>query len=119
MAEIQGKVWGNTQTITNMNGVCVNLIHCNAGGYCSWHKHNNKYNRFFVIDGIMTIEVEKKDYDLVDKTVLSQEESTTVKPGEFHRFIANTDVIALEIYWTELTEDIERRSCGGAQISEE
>lgn len=117
--EIQGKVWGDTTTIENRNGVCVNLITCKSGGHCSWHLHKSKYNRFVVIDGALTIEVEKNDYSLTDKTHLFDGDSMTVKPGEMHRFIAETDTVALEVYWVELTEDIERRSCGGAQISEE
>lgn len=63
----------------------------------------------------MHIHIEKDDYKLTDVTTLGMPgDFTTVKPGEFHMFKAETDVVALEIYYPEpLTEDIIRNSCGG------
>ena len=110
---IQGKIWGTTSEIFNKNNVEVHRIEAKKGGYCSIHKHEHKYNMFFVESGSLSIEVWKNDYDLVDITHLCQGQSTIVKPGEYHRFGANGDTVAFEIYWTELSsDDIVRKNCG-------
>ena len=112
----QGKVWGNTSEIFNQNNVEIHRIEAKANGYCSIHKHQHKYNMFFVETGILMVEVWKNDYDLVDTTLLKAKEYTIVKPGEFHKFTAKTDVIAYEIYWTTLdSSDIIRKTSGGIE----
>lgn len=65
--------------------------------------------------GRMFIEVHKNDYALVDVTELGPGEFTTVRPGEFHRFITKGEPAqALEIYYPEeLSEDIVRKDVGG------
>jgi len=65
--------------------------------------------------GQLLIKVWKHDYDLIDETALGPQESTTVKPGEYHRFeVTEKDTVAYEIYWTELdSEDIAREDHGG------
>lgn len=113
--EIQGKIWGATSTIFNNNNVCINRIEGIKGKCCSKHKHDHKFNLFFVEHGSMDIVVWKNDYDLVDITTLKQHDKTIVKPGEFHRFeIVEDNTVAYEIYWTELDEgDIVRETVGG------
>ena len=109
----QGKVWGFTSHLFAKNNVSIHRIQVDPGGYCSKHKHNHKYNMFYVEEGALDIEVWKNDYDLVDKTVLVKGDFMSVKPGEYHLFKANKDTIAFEIYWPELlSEDIQRKSVG-------
>lgn len=109
-----GKVWGETSLLFCRNNVEIHRIVGDKGGYCSKHKHNHKYNRFFVEKGSLEIRV-WKDYGLVDYTVLNDGESLTVPPGIYHRFhVLKQDTIAYEIYWTEIgPQDIERESVGG------
>lgn len=116
---MQGKCWGDTTTVFDNSQVCINLININAKGYCSIHKHEHKFNAFHVIKGLLEIRVAKNDYRLTDSTTLRDGQSTTVKPGEYHQFLARTEVQALEIYWTELGEDISRKSCGGSDFSKD
>jgi mannose-6-phosphate isomerase-like protein (cupin superfamily) len=112
--EIQGKVWGSTSTIFKNHNVQINRIEAKKGTHCSTHSHEHKFNRFFVESGKLRIRIWKNDYDLVDVTDLEACESTTVKPGENHRFEAIEDTVAYEIYWTELdSNDIVRKDCGG------
>jgi len=60
------------------------------------------------------VEIHKKDYELVDKTVLIPNEFTVVSPGEYHKFISSSATTALEIYWSELNHnDIIRKDVGG------
>ncbi len=110
----QGKIWGITEALFNKNNVEMHRIQIKTNGYCSKHKHTHKYNMFYVEEGQLEVHIDKNDYDLTDITVLEKGQSTIVKPGEYHKFIANTFVIAYEIYWTELdTNDIQRQNVGG------
>lgn len=111
-----GKVWGWTRKIFESPYVQVNMIMVNPSRFCSEHKHEHKYNAFFILDGILDIKVWKNDYELVDLTVANQYDMITVSPGEFHKFENNSEKIveALEIYWVEnIATDIIRRVCGG------
>jgi len=115
-----GKIWGWTTPILQVNGVQIERIHINKGGYCSVHKHEFRFNAFYIISGTLEVSVWKNDYELCDKTVLSQNDITIVKPHEYHRFLAKSDVEALEIYWTEdaSSNDIIRKLCGGTTTGE-
>ena len=115
MNSVQGKVWGNTKPLFLKNNVEIHRIEATAGGYCSKHCHEHKYNLFFVERGKLKITVWKNDYDLVDETIISSGESTVVPPKEYHTFEALEDAVAYEIYWVELLEkDINRENCGGS-----
>ena len=108
-----GKVWGQTSTIFQ-NGVFeFHHIIFNKGSKCSKHKHKYKWNGFYVTKGKLIIRVWKNDYNLMDETLLTEGEWTTVKPGEYHQFEAVSDGEALELYWAEFDHnDIERETVG-------
>ena len=115
MNSIQGKIWGNTRPLFFKNNVEIHRIETSKGGYCSKHCHEYKHNLFYVERGKLLITAWKNDYDLVDKTVISTGEATSVPPKEYHTFEALEDTVAYEIYWVELSEkDIKRENCGGA-----
>jgi len=109
-----GKVWGETRLLLATPFVEVHELQIDANGYCSKHKHERKANAFYVMTGSLEVEVFKRDYDLVDRTVLSPGDIMVVQPGEFHRFHALSPVTCLELYYPEaLSEDIVRESVGG------
>jgi mannose-6-phosphate isomerase-like protein (cupin superfamily) len=110
---ISGKVWGQTKLI-EANGVLeLHRIDVVAGGKCSEHCHQSKWNGFYVESGKLLIRVWKEKYSLVDETILGPGDYTKVPPGEFHQFVALTDVVAYELYWAEFDhDDIRRRSVG-------
>ncbi len=109
-----GKVWGQTIELLKTPLIEVHHILINKNCVCSMHKHEFKWNMFYVVSGQLVIEVEKNDYDLLDMTEIGPGEWTSVKPNEFHRFRSITDVEALEIYYLEpLTADIVRKNVGG------
>lgn len=113
---IAGKVWGETRLLWKTPFVEVHLLDVKAGAYCSMHHHERKWNAFVLIEGELTIEVEKAEYGLTDRTVLrARGDLMIVKPGEAHRFVTGTvSACALEIYCPDtLSEDIVRRDCGG------
>ena len=111
---IEGKVWGTTEPLIVNSSLEVHRITVMKGGYCSLHKHQSKYNAFYVMTGKLIIERHKKDYDLKDITRLESNEFTIVPPGEYHKFEAVYVTTALEMYWSELNHnDIIRNGVGG------
>lgn len=115
MLNKQGKVWGNTQNIFSKNNVSIHRIEIQPGGYCSKHKHQHKWNAFYVEKGSLIVKVWKNDYDLIDESFLKAGEGIHIKPGEYHQFICpDVNTVVYEIYWTELNEnDIVRENVGG------
>jgi mannose-6-phosphate isomerase-like protein (cupin superfamily) len=110
---INGKVWGQTELLESNGSLELHRIEIDPGGICSKHRHNHKWNGFFVEKGDLEIRVWKKDYDLVDTTILRSGQYTKVPPGEFHQFEALSRCIVFELYWTEFNpNDIERESVG-------
>ena len=80
---------------------------------CSKHKHEFKWNGFFVESGKMKVLVWQNDYSLVDETILNPGEFMRVKPGVYHQFIGMEDGVAFELYWAEFDHnDIKRESVG-------
>lgn len=113
-----GKVWGHTRELFNRNNVEIHRIEVAQDGFCSKHKHEHKWNMFYVEEGTLFVEVWKKDYDLCDTTTLSAGENMAIAPGEYHRFKALTDVTAYEIYWVQLDQsDIARETVGGIKAA--
>lgn len=109
-----GKVWGRTKPILLKPQIEMHEIHIKEGAYCSRHHHRCKYNMFYVISGQLKVKTWKRDYNLVDETILGPGESTIQPPGEDHQFEALSDVVCLELYWTELDHnDIVRADVGG------
>ena len=113
MGNKAGKIWGSTELI-HANGVLeFHKIDFKEGGVCSKHKHQFKWNGFYVVSGKMKIRVWQKDYDLVDETVLGPGDFTRVKPGLMHSFEGMEDGVAFELYWAEFNhDDIQRESVG-------
>ena len=113
MSRIAGKVWGQTELV-HANGVLeFHRIEYKAKVTCSKHKHNFKWNGFFVESGEMIVRVWQNDYDLVDETVLKAGDFTQVKPGVYHQFEGVKDGVAFELYWAEFNhDDISRETVG-------
>lgn len=111
----QGKVWGVTEDIFSRNNVSIHRIEIEKGGTCSKHRHDHKFNTFYIESGELAVKIWKNEYDLVDETILEAGERTDVKPMEYHQFTALRDTVAYEIYWTALDEsDIAREGHGSA-----
>jgi len=108
-----GKIWGQTELI-HANGMLeFHRIDFKAGGVCSKHKHQFKWNGFYVVSGKMKIRVWQRDYNLIDETILGPGDFTRVKPGLMHSFEGMEDGVAFELYWAEFNhDDIQRESVG-------
>jgi len=110
-----GKVWGSTEQLLMTPMIEVHRILIEPNSYCSMHKHEFKWNMFYVISGELEIHVRKNDYKLIDITTIRDGEWTSVRPNEFHMFkTLDSPVEALEIYYLEpIKNDIVRESVGG------
>ena len=86
MGNVVGKVWGDTSVLIQNSLTELHKINIKAGFRCSEHKHEHKWNGFYVISGVLEIHVAKNNYDLIDVTTLRAGDFTTVRPGEFHWF---------------------------------
>ena len=108
-----GKIWGQTELI-HANGVLeFHRIEYKKDVACSKHKHEFKWNGFYVESGKMKVLVWQNDYDLIDETVLNPGDFMRVKPGVFHQFVGMEDGVAFELYWAEFDHnDIKRESVG-------
>jgi len=119
---IFGKVWGRTRPCLVTPLIEIHEIEVyKKGATCSLHKHERKWNAFYLLNGELDIEVYKNDYNLVDVTHLREDEQvlTTVPPGEYHRFKlpeGSQYAKVLEIYYLEpLTSDIIRKGTGSSE----
>lgn len=114
---ISGKVWGSTSELFNKNNVAIHRIEINKNTRCSKHKHEHKYNIFFVESGKILIKEWKKEYDLTDETTLSAGQMCQIAPGNYHEFHGLEDSIVYEIYYVELNSyDIFRENTGSTII---
>ena len=92
-----GKVWGTTELV-EANGVLeFHRIEMEAGGVCSKHLHEYKWNGFYCESGVMRIKVWQKDYDLVDETVLYGKYSGTELKyeGKDYLIMRESDILAI------------------------
>ena len=110
---IQGKFWGKTQGIFCGPTSEVHYLEIDKGGYSSKHKHENKFNRFFLIEGSLKIIIYRTTGE--DVTILSKGQFTDVPPETWHKFECLEDSKCLEVYWVDEIDpnDIERDGVGG------
>jgi len=111
MAEWQEKVWGRRRRLLKENCVEVweldlQLVDGDAV-CCSMHDHDMKYNKFYVVEGKVGVEIGS-----VTK-VLSSGDEQTVCPHVKHRFTVLAPSKVIEFTWArEITEDINRDDVG-------
>ena len=107
-----GKIWGQTELI-HANGVLeFHRIEYKKDVGCSKHKHEFKWNGFFVESGKMMVKVWQNDYDLVDETILNG--------GDFMKSSRCFSSVywfgrrsCFELYWAEFDHnDIKRETVG-------
>jgi quercetin dioxygenase-like cupin family protein len=113
MSTKHGKIWGETILIHSNPSLEFHRIEFKEGYKCSEHKHEYKWNGFYVESGKMLVRVWQEDQGLLDETILESGDFTLVKPGKFHQFEGLEDGIAFELYWAEFnSDDIVRRTSG-------
>ncbi len=110
---VAGKVWGHTIQIESNSAVEFHQLLILPGHKCSKHRHQVKFNGFYVQSGVLRVTVWQDDSGTVDETLLRRGDWLVVKPGLYHQFEAVETTEAFELYWTEfLDSDIDRQSFG-------
>jgi len=108
----QGKVWGLTTEIYRTATFSAYHLSIDKFGYCSKHKHNRKYNLFYVLSGKLKIIIWRDG--LPDITILGPGQISGVPPDFFHQFEGLENTECIEIYYVFLEDpDIERENQGG------
>lgn len=102
------KVWGTKQVLWE-NSMCeIDILSLKKDTRCSWHKHQQKYNLFYLVNGSVGIRTEEGE------SILSSGELIEVQPGMFHEFRVYEDSMMIEIMYVNYDEsDIERANEGG------
>lgn len=109
----QGKNWGYITEFFRNAMVSAHHLEIKKGGHCSEHRHEHKYNVFYVTAGKLEITI-WRDAKTLDVTVLGPGQTSAVPPGFYHKFKALEDTNCIEIYQVLLIDpDIERRTQGG------
>jgi len=104
------KSWGEKNNIF-CNDLCeVSVLNLNPWQRCSWHRHDTKYNLFYVLSGKLILKLEDGE-----TTVLPGQIFTTV-PGEYHEFQTWEDpTVCIEVMFVKYdAHDIQRVTLGGA-----
>ena len=108
-----GKIWGSNLELFKKNNVEIHRIEVMKGSRCSKHKHQHKYNIFYVESGRILIREWKNDYNLIDDTILNPGDMSSVQPGNYHEFHGLENSIVYEIYYVEIIDnDIIRENIG-------
>lgn len=106
------KSWGEKWNIFQ-NDLCeVSVLYLKKNQRCSWHKHQAKFNLFFVVEGELYIKLEDGE------SLLKKGQIFTTNPGEYHEFqthLLNAQIIEIMYVWYD-PEDIIRENIGGPLV---
>lgn len=103
------KTWGS-KTNTHKNDLCeISILDLSPNQRCSWHRHQQKFNQFYVIRGEVFIKTEWGTERVGEGQVF------TTRPGEWHEFQTHsTPCLLQEVMYVQYSaEDIERQTLGG------
>jgi mannose-6-phosphate isomerase-like protein (cupin superfamily) len=115
----QNKNWGTSQPIHRCYDFHLEEISILAGGYCSWHKHLSKHNRFFVSEGTLLVVTGSALMKGSECWVLSPGETCLIENHKWHIFAALWGPVRAQEVYTRSGEsivvhgDIFRASEGG------
>jgi mannose-6-phosphate isomerase-like protein (cupin superfamily) len=83
---ITPKVWGREELVYNGN-VCGKRMVLDYRSFCSWHRHNVKWEIFTVESGDMLLEYGlNEDVAEASRVILREGDSFEVPVGMWHRF---------------------------------
>lgn len=104
------KTWGEKWNIFQSDLDEVSYLDLRSWQRCSWHRHQAKYNLFFVVEGEIWI----KTTDGISH--VRKNEIFTTRPGEWHEFQTHEHPARIieVMYVKYAAEDIERTEIGGA-----
>jgi len=117
------KVWGQTRLVIESPRFQRHELQTEAGGYCSWHYHDDRENLFVVESGMIAV-LQLFGWKYT-RRVLGVGESMFVPAKVVHQFQVIESGRVVEEYWpaehrgTISLGDIERLTIGGMLDSHE
>jgi mannose-6-phosphate isomerase-like protein (cupin superfamily) len=112
---VEEKIWGVTRCTFQSETTLIFHASIKAGGFCSKHHHEGRYNDFYVVHGALLVLFYKSAEDTLPKIRLVESGQRIVAPPHrWHRFYALTPVELIETYWSVCgIHDIVRYDEGG------
>lgn len=106
------KTWGDRWNIWRNDTAEVSVLDLKANRRCSWHRHQAKYNLFFVLEGMLFIKTEDGEDGLAK---VKPGQVFTTRPGEYHEFQTHQlPAKIIEVMYVKYEPgDIEREKLGG------
>ncbi len=106
MTERVEKLWGHEEILVNTELYCAKHLIVEPGFQCSFHYHRIKDETFLVLDGTISLEVQKKGEDKIENYILQRDDFMRIYPGDIHRFSSLGDTaIILEVSTHDDNED--------------
>jgi mannose-6-phosphate isomerase-like protein (cupin superfamily) len=108
ICESHPKSWGDENWIVNNELYCSKILTITHGFRCSMHYHEKKDETFYVLAGLVLLEIGG------ESEVLRPGACVRVRPGVLHRFTGLSDAKILEVSTQHFEEDSFRTQEGGA-----
>jgi len=112
--EIVDKKWGRELIIANEPEYCGKILVVKARAGSSIHRHLNKKETFYCLQGkvILILYPEDSDEESDDETMLltPEDEPITILPGRWHHFHGVEDSQILEVSTHHDDSDVERKT---------
>lgn len=93
------KVWGHEVWIVNNEEYCGKFLNLKRNYRCSTHYHKLKDETFYIMGGVVLMEVGNNTY------ILRTGEAVRVRRGVLHRFTGISDATILEISTQHFEDD--------------
>lgn len=109
--------WGDEIEVHNDHGYCGKVLNIKKGHKCSLHYHMEKYETFYVLSGIIKMNL---SFDLrSEEVIMHQGDSIDIPRQVLHKFEGLADAVVLEISTQDSGEDdIVRVEEGSTQIKQ-
>jgi mannose-6-phosphate isomerase-like protein (cupin superfamily) len=108
------KVWGSEKVIVNTPGYCGKFLRVAAGMQCSLHRHRIKDETFYVVSGVLNVELgPTPDEARNNPIVMHKDDSIRVAPGSWHRFGSVDGAVIAEFSTHHDDADVERAEESG------
>jgi quercetin dioxygenase-like cupin family protein len=112
MAISWSKIWGENKEIFNNDTVSVNVLDILKSTVCSKHSHKSKSNLFYVLEGVVEIDIFYNEYN-PHVIKLLPGASFLVEPGVVHRFRGVEASKMIEVMFVKYdANDIVRQDVG-------
>lgn len=107
------KIWGEEIWLTNNPKYCAKLLCIKDGFQCSLHRHIEKDETFFVLEGYVLLEVVVGKFKQF--VTLEPGDNYHLTPGVYHRFktMKQGGAIVLEVSTTHSDLDVQRLEDSG------